>query len=276
LFINFNFNLFFFRYHAKLAKKDAEKDLIAQLSNLNISDDPFIPLNINNSDPNLSEILQETFSQIGISISQVDRRIYLDTLFEIINIQKILFHEILFIIQEISKTLVVKIENSINVDEIWKKFAEKLQLSIQKHLIIIKEVAESTHYGRHLLLVNIEILEFHLKILKYQFRYPPNGSSVVDITLQTKIKENCEKILEGISDILRSDGYQSAEKTFKSGIHERLENLSRNCKEVKICAENLGKPLSNEEKLEIHRAMKTEFKRSGMFKILNSIFNIWN
>ncbi|CAG8591908.1 3194_t:CDS:10 [Funneliformis mosseae] len=241
-------------YRTKLAKKIAKKDLTVGLSNLKVQD----PQNTE------TLILQETFSQIGISIPQVDNRIYLDTLFEMINIQKIQFHEVLFIIQEISKKQInLTLENSVNIKDVWKKFAERLQTSIQDQLITFKGIAESTHYGRHLLLVNVEILEFDLKMIMYQLRYPPNESGVVDKALRTKIIENCERIKESIADILKSEGYNNAEETLKSGIHVRLENLSNKCDEVVICAENLSKTLSIEEKLDVHRAMNTEFQSSG-------------
>ncbi|CAG8617771.1 554_t:CDS:10, partial [Funneliformis mosseae] len=246
-------------YQAKLARNDAERDLISQLSNLNITED----LNTNDSNFSPGRVLQETLSQIGISVPKVDHRIYLDALFELINIQKILFHEVLFIIQEISKVSKVTNQESININEIWKKFAEWLQLSILKHLNVFKKVAESTHYGRHLLLANVEILEFDLKIIQYQLRYPSNGSSIIDKELRDNTIENCNKIVEGLSGILTSEGYNAAEETFKKGIHERLSNVLKSCNDVKSSAENLGKPLSVEETLEIHRAMKTEFKRSG-------------
>src|SRR2546430_5433587 len=106
----------------------------------------------------------ETLSQIGITIPQVDHRIYLDAFFEVINIQKVLLHEILFIIQEISKESTFMISDDfMSIEEVWKIFAERLQLSIQKHLYKISEVAASTHYDRHLLLVGVDILEFDLK-----------------------------------------------------------------------------------------------------------------
>jgi hypothetical protein len=83
------------------------------------------------------ETLKETLSQAGISISQIDRRIYLDAFFEIINIQKILYHKILFMIQGLPKEatsgLVVK-ENVLSVKEVWKQFIERVQLTIQNHL----------------------------------------------------------------------------------------------------------------------------------------------
>src|SRR5205085_3647528 len=89
---------------------------------------------------------QEALSRVGISIPQIDRRIYLDTNFEIINIQKIIFDEILFIIQEISKESTSN--DPINIKGGWSKLAESLQHSIQNNLNNMRKVAESCHYDR--------------------------------------------------------------------------------------------------------------------------------
>ncbi|CAB4484431.1 unnamed protein product [Rhizophagus irregularis] len=261
-------------YQAKLAQEDSINDLVENLLNFQISDDssssfdhslPYV--NALKSTP--SETFQETLSQVGISIPQVDRRIYLDAFFEIINIQKILHHEILFIIQELSKEITSFIiisaenENVLSIKEVWKNFIERLQLSIQNHLNTIREVAESTHYGRHLLLVDVEILDFDLKLLRYQLRFPPNGSSVVGRALQERITEKCENIRERIANIIDSQRYKNSEEGFRDGLYKRLANLLENCNEVENCAMNLSRTLSIEEKLEIHRAMKSEFNSSG-------------
>ena len=100
-------------------------------------------------------------------------------------------------------------------------------------------------------------------MLRYQLKYPPNRSSVIDKALQRKIIEKCGEIKKSISDIIRSDGYINSEKKFKCDIRVRLDNLTKNCDEVEICAEDLTKTLSIEEKFEIHRAMQSEFRGSG-------------
>ena len=175
-----------------------------------------------------------------------------------INVQKILFHETLFIIQEISK---------VSIKEIWKKFAEELLNSIRNHLTVINEVAESTLYGRHVILANIEILEFDSRRLMYELRYPPNGI-FVDKILQTKIMKSCREIKEDIVDILKNNG---VEETFKIDIRGRLMNLLETCNEIQFCAKDLDQTLNIEEKLEIYHAIKTEFKSSGMFNNIKYI-----
>jgi hypothetical protein len=205
-----------------------------------------------------SETFQEMLSQVGISIPQVERRIYLDAFFEIVNIQKILHNEILFIIQELSKestptvSIGTIVKNTLNTKEVWMKFIERLQYAIYNHLNTIREIAESTHYGRHLLLVDVEILEFDLKLLTYQLRFPPNGSTE---DLQERITEKCEDIKKRIENIIESQRYKNSEEEFKSYIHGRLIDLLENCNKV----ENL------EGILKIHQATKTEYKSSGIY-----------
>ncbi|RIA89999.1 hypothetical protein C1645_805971 [Glomus cerebriforme] len=231
------------------AKENSEEDLISDLSNLHISDS-----SSSNSIPPKS--LQLT------STSQIDRRIYLDTFLEIINIQKILYHEILTIIKELpkeSRPLAIKDEGVMSIKEAWKNFAERIQLSIQRHLYTIREVAESTHYGRHLLLVSIEILEFDLKMLTYQLKNPRNGS-FVDRALQARMIRKCEDIKKRTAEITKSYKHISAEEP-ESDIYTRLETLWENCNKVETCAENWHSNI--EEKLEIHQAMTTNFKSSG-------------
>jgi len=182
-------------------------------------------------------------SQIRISIPQIDHRIYLDAFFEIINIQKILYHEILFIIRELSKkeSIPATINNVISIKEVWKIFAERLQISIRNHLHSIKDVAESTNYSRHLLLVNVEILEFDTKMIEYS-----RNENYINKTFQEEIKKY-EDIEKSIIDISHSYTYKNAEEGFKKGIHNRLENLWKNCKEVGYI----------EEELEIHQPLNS-------------------
>ncbi|GBC01063.1 hypothetical protein RclHR1_04050006 [Rhizophagus clarus] len=257
-------------YQAKLAQSDPENDLVEKLLNFQISDnsssfDDYVS-NMNTIRSTPAETFQETLSQVGVSIPQVDRRIYLDTFFEIINIQKILHHEILFIIQELSKELTpttMLVENVISIREVWRNFIGRLQRSIQGHLNTIREIAESTHYGRHLLLVDIEILEFDLILLRYQLRFPTNRNGIIDKPLQNRITRGCNDIKSRIMSIANNYRRKNFEMEFKKDIHQRLTSLLESCKEVEACAVNLNRTLSVEEKLEIHRAMKTEFRGAG-------------
>ncbi|GBB94416.1 hypothetical protein RclHR1_02350015 [Rhizophagus clarus] len=205
---------------------------------------------VRNTLSSISETHQEMLSQVGISIPQMDQRIYLDAFFEIINIQKILHQEILFIIQELSKEPTptdVTIENTINIKEVWKKFIEKLQHSIQVHLNAIGEIAVFINYDRYLLLVNVEILEFDLKLLTYQLRFPSDESVDVDIKeLQERIREKCEDIKKRITNIIESQRYKDSEEEFKNDVHARLVNLLENCNEIENYDVNLNNTLNIE------------------------------
>jgi len=157
-------------------------------------------------------------------------------------------------------------KNGISIKEVWKNFAERLQHSIQTHLYTMREVAESTHHGRHLLLVNVEILEFDLKMLAYQLIYPYNGM-FIDKALQARIIRKCEDI-KNTAEIYRINNGNSADEEFKDGIYKRLNNLRENCSKVAICAD-LGtdtieiEKILGIKKLEIQQAMKTVFENSG-------------
>jgi hypothetical protein len=176
-----------------------------------------------------------------------------------------LHREILFVIQGLSKEstpTAMIIENTLNIKEIWKKFIERLQFSIYNHLNTIREIAESTYYGRHLLLVNVEILEFDLKLLTYQLRFPSNRVDTKD--LQKRVTEKCENIKERIENIIESQRYKNSEE-FKDVIHMRLVNLLENCNKVENFDVNLSNTLNIKE-IKIHQAIKTEFKSSGTYQ----------
>ncbi|GBC46709.1 uncharacterized protein OCT59_017758 [Rhizophagus irregularis] len=258
-------------YRDKLENEDSYDYFVEKLLNLPILDDyasGSSPPIMNTLSSISSETFQEMLSRVGISIAKVDRRIYLDAFFEIINIQKILHREILFIIQELSKESTPTasiIENTLSIKEVWKKFIERLQFSIYDHLNTIGEIAESTHYSRHLLLVNVEILEFDLKLLTYKLRFPSNESTDFDDTkaLQERITEKCKDIKKRIINIIESQRYKNTEEEFKNDIHSRLVNLVENCNEIENWDVNLTDTLNIEEILETHQAIKTEFRSSG-------------
>ncbi|CAB4399021.1 unnamed protein product [Rhizophagus irregularis] len=202
---------------------------------------------------------QETFSQMGISIPQIDQKIYLDVFFEIINIQKILYHEVLFIIENV--VLFIFAETNKNCKKLWKIFADNLQLSIQDHLCTIRQIAESTHHIRHYLSANVELIELHANMLKLQLKCPPNG--IVDNKLQTCTMEKCEDIKKFIINMIKYCTDNDIKKEFKDYILKRLSDLQKKFDEIKTYAEDVSKTITFEEELEIRRVMQTEFKSSG-------------
>ncbi|CAG8518815.1 4362_t:CDS:10 [Funneliformis mosseae] len=253
-------------YQAKFSMVDPESDLNVRLSNLKISDDD------DDSSKNL-------LSQKGISISKVDRRIYLDTLFEMVNLQKVLFNEILFIIQKIMKA-----ERPIatRVEEVWKKFGERLLLTIEKHLNTIQVVAKSTRYGRHLLLVNVEILELgHYKHM-YQSKYSPNRFAFDNIPQTRIMTGRIHNIFPNFStyNIIANGKLEShldnrlrdlikEVESYDNDLNETTLTLQESvsirdeCYDLKPNKSDTIQETNIEGKLEIHRVIKTEFKNSA-------------
>jgi hypothetical protein len=136
---------------------------------------------------------------------------------KVIDIQKILHDEILFIIQELS--LVTK--DVTIIKELWRNFDEILKQSIQNHLRLIKDVAKSTDYGSYSLLVNVGILECDFIMLRN-----PRSENFND---KAGIIKKCEDIKRNIKNISESSSYVNAEEEFKKGILDRLDKLWGNC-----------------------------------------------
>jgi hypothetical protein len=198
-------------------------------------------------------------------------RIYLDAFLEIINIQKILYYEILFIIEN---TIVFSphLSNKIkNCKELWRNFAQNLQLSIKEHLYKMWKIAETTRHRRHYLLANVEMLELHASMLKLQLKFQPK---VYDNALKTYTIKKCKDTKRGIVDVNNYCICNDIEKEFKDHIFKRLNDLQKKCDEIEICAEDLSKTLSYEERSEIHRAMQVEFMSSGAFDNLPNYSNL--
>ncbi|GBC08311.1 hypothetical protein RclHR1_08010001 [Rhizophagus clarus] len=152
-------------------------------------------------------------------ISELDQRIhliYLDGVLKIINIQKLLYDEILFVIQELSSIT----KDVTNIKDLWKGFAERLQKSIQTHLCLIKNVAESTDYGKYSLLAKVEILEFDFTML----RNSPNDYA--------SIMRKRDDIERTITNITNSSNFINVEGEFKKGIQDRLIRLWRSCDDI--------------------------------------------
>jgi hypothetical protein len=154
-------------------------------------------------------------------MQQLDHRIhliYLDGVLKIINIQKILHYEILFIIQVLSSVT----KDVTTIKGLWKDFNEKLKQSIQNHLRLIEDAARSNDYGRYSLLANVEILEFDLIKLR-------NSENFID---RLGTREKCEDIKRNIKDISNSPTYTNADGGLRNNILNRLEKLWNNCDDV--------------------------------------------
>jgi hypothetical protein len=142
---------------------------------------------------------------------------------KIIKIQKILYDEVLYII-EILLSLVT--ENVSIIKGLWESFAESLQQSIEKHLNTISKATE-TNYGKYSLLVKIEIVDFDMIMLKYPYKK--------NFISKTRIMKQCEGIKRKIKDISKSYSSINVEEEFKNDIEKLWEKYD----EVEKYAENL-------------------------------------
>ncbi|CAG8645234.1 30774_t:CDS:10, partial [Racocetra persica] len=124
----------------KLAYEAAVSLLYNSKTKVNMDDlvKNFESLDISNYDSPARQRLkfQETLAEVGIIAPKVDVRVYLDAFFDIVNIQKAIFHEISMIIPEFPKetvateTAVQRVSYSKN----WITFGEYIIGTIRKHL----------------------------------------------------------------------------------------------------------------------------------------------
>ncbi|CAG8817058.1 17381_t:CDS:2, partial [Racocetra persica] len=119
---------------------------------------------------------------------------------------------------------------------------------------------QENQYRRHLVLASLELAEFEIKAERFKLRHPPTG--IVTPTIQDSVKNKCaeiEKICIQICDeVLPKMNAEHFEKECKSRVDKiLLEVLDLHAAAIR------DRPLTTEEKLEIHEAMKFELQGSG-------------
>ncbi|CAG8801260.1 18798_t:CDS:2, partial [Gigaspora margarita] len=230
-------------------------DLVKNLETMNISD--------YDSPARQRVKFQETLAEVGIIAPKVDVRVYLDAFFCIVNIQKAIFHEVSKVIPELPKETLVEVEASVqrvSYNKNWINFGERVIATIRKHLDSIITVSQENQYRRHLVLASLELAEFEVKAERFRLKHPPTGT--VNPTLQESVKNKCaeiEKICIHICDeVLPKMNVEHFEKECKSRVDKiLLEVVDLHSAAMK------DRPLTYEEKLDIHKAMSNEFQGSG-------------
>ncbi|KAF0474583.1 P-loop containing nucleoside triphosphate hydrolase protein [Gigaspora margarita] len=230
-------------------------DLVKNLETTNISD--------YDSPVRQRVKFQETLAEVGIIAPKVDVRVYLDAFFCIVNIQKAIFHEVSKVIPELPKETLVEVEASVqrvSYNKNWINFGERVIATIRKHLDSIITVSQENQYRRHLVLASLELAEFEVKAERFRLKHPPTGT--VNPTLQESVKNKCaeiEKICIHICDeVLPKMNVEHFEKECKSRVDKiLLEVVDLHSAAMK------DRPLTYEEKLDIHKAMSNEFQGSG-------------
>jgi hypothetical protein len=208
---------------------------------------------------NQKERFEQSLREVGLFAPQFDRRVYLDTFFEIVNVQKVMFHEVTQIISELPKTeLPHEVNRGVSVlatRENWIKFCRNIIDSIKNHLRIICQKCEESKYGRHLVLVSLELVEFEYRIGKFILNNSPTpvtGSIREEIELKCdRIRKDCEKILIDLLPKVELEYFQGQ-------CIERIDKLLKDVEEL----EGFGQ-LTHKDKLNIFKAMSSEFSGSG-------------
>ncbi|CAG8660562.1 11083_t:CDS:2, partial [Dentiscutata heterogama] len=249
----------------KLAYENAVSLLYDHKTRINICDldKNFVSLdNLNYDSPVHQRIkLQETLAEVGLSAPKVDVRIYLDAFLEIVNIQKVIFHEIFLVIPELSK--IAKTENNQNqpsYEKNWVEFGEDIIVSIKKHLDIIITTAQQNSYLRHAILSSFELAEVECKAERFRLKYPPTGQ--VTPIIQRSVENKCSEIERTCEDICNKMLPTMSAEYFEKQCNLRIEKILREVSDLRDAAMK-DRPLTHEEKLEIRKAMDSEFRGSG-------------
>src|SRR5205823_4089334 len=136
----------------QLYRKKSEIDLddvLNQFKNLNLDETL-------NHDPQRS--FQESLQQVGVSTPMIDHSVYLDAFLEIINIQKLLYHECSEIADAFKTIRLLrnheKIEEEIRPK--WLAFGSMILKSANAHLELILERAESTAHKRRYIIASLD------------------------------------------------------------------------------------------------------------------------
>ncbi|CAG8550528.1 6058_t:CDS:10 [Dentiscutata erythropus] len=251
----------------KLAYEAAVSRLYESKTKINMDDlvSNFESLNISNYDSpaHQRDKFQETLAEVGIIAPKLDVRMFLDAFFCIVNIQKAIFHEVSKIIPELPRETNIEINSTtqrVSYNKNWINFGGHVIETVRKHLDSIITIAKENQYRRHLVLASLELAEFEVKAERFKLKYPPTGT--LNPIIQESVKNKCagiEKICIQICDeVLPKMNVEHFEKECKS----RVDKILLEVVDLHAAAMR-DRPLTYEEKLNIHKAMSTEFQGSG-------------
>ncbi|RIB10982.1 hypothetical protein C2G38_2204710 [Gigaspora rosea] len=194
----------------------------------------------------------------------MDVRIYLDAFLEIVNIQKAIFHEISLIVQELTKIEGQANKTNQTYQKNWIEFGEHIIETIKTHLNTIITTAQQNSYFRHTILTSLELVEVECRAERFRVKYPPTG--IITPTIQWVVKNKCSEI-EGTCEYICNEMIprMNAEH-FENQFKLRVEEIYQEVSDLRKAAMR-DIPLTYEEKLEIRRAMNSEFRGSGVIYI---------
>ncbi|RHZ83153.1 hypothetical protein Glove_99g360 [Diversispora epigaea] len=213
---------------------------------------------------------QETLKEVGISTPKIDRKIYLKAFLELINIQKAMFHEVSKIIPELPTERTQRIHHNdhfvdttikLPYKDHWMNFANFLIESLHSHMEHITQIALESKYIRDFVTSSLELAEFGCKTQRFKFKNIPQNE--ITPIQKIEIKNKCLEIEKSCLNI-KNKTLPSMDNIehFRGQCEERIAAVLREIDELRNVVNNAGK-LSDEEKLQIHQAMSTEFRGSG-------------
>ncbi|CAG8826678.1 771_t:CDS:2, partial [Gigaspora rosea] len=142
----------------------------------------------------------------------------------------------------------------------WIEFGEHIIETIKTHLNTINTTAQQNSYLRHAILTLLELMEVECRAERFRLKYPPTG--IITPTIQrivknkySEIKETCEHICNEMIPRMNAEHFENQCKL-------RVEEIYREVSDLRKAAMR-DIPLTHEEKLEIRRAMNSEFRGSG-------------
>lgn len=178
-----------------------------------------------------------------------------------------MFHEVSLIIPELPLNRSLSIddppETSIKLPykNYWMRFADYIIDSLRSHIEHVKTTSLESKYNRDFVTSSLELVEFECKAQRFKLRNPPPGG--IAPPQQQEIKRRSEE-MERSCLFIKTQKLPSMPDIdhFRRLCNERIEKAFREIEEVRNVAMNAGK-LSEEEKLQIHQAMRNEFRGSG-------------
>ncbi|CAG8436405.1 920_t:CDS:10 [Rhizophagus irregularis] len=146
----------------------------------------------------------------------------------------------------------------------WIKFCSSINDSINNHLVVIIQTCKESLYKRHLVVASMEYVEFEYQFGRFIFNNLPRN--IVTPTNKEELKNRCNKIRKDCEKILNDVLPKVELEYFQSQCTERISKLLKNVDEFHDTVERSGQ-LSQQEKLEISRAMSSEFIGSGRINL---------
>ncbi|CAH1761849.1 12644_t:CDS:10 [Entrophospora sp. SA101] len=206
--------------------------------------------------------LQETLQQVGIPTPQIDKRLYLEAFFEILNVQYLMLKEVTSIITEINDSVSnVSNENITKSRNAWLKLHKALIKSRKRHINEIIVTSDLSKSKKMNALAHLESLEFECSIARFELRNPKKRSMTKK--KQDKLLDKCKSLRKECDTIKNNKLFKMQNMNhFVGQCIERINKILKDIDEIEEVAAKAG-ILTREEKMEIHRAMASEFRGSG-------------